>query len=199
MGRTGLKADTKNTWFYIAGALATVQAARFTGIFLECLSASLGIIITTAIEALIFIFFAISIFFYSSQNLKRTWIPAVLVCLHLSANTYGLVDLVKQTFGGNILNTVINSSLLNVLRIILAIFIVALAVVYTLKCFGRFQTRKPVVTMATVVLLLSYALLAATRLTSGTPTINALFVLDLADPAMGIPLCFTALTLSLRR
>ncbi len=199
MGKTGLKADTGNTWFYIAGALATVQAARFTGIFLECLSASIGVIITAALEALLFIYFAISIFFYASQNLKKTWIPSVLVCLHLSANAYGLIDLLKQTFEGKILSSVINSSLATVIRIFLAIFIVTFAIIYTLKCFGKFQSRRPVITCATIMLMLSYALLVAVRLAGSTPLIDALFVLDLADPVMGIPLCFTALTLSLRR
>jgi hypothetical protein len=81
---------------------------------------------------------------------------------------------------------------------ILAIMFVILAVVYTLKCFGKFQTRKPLLTCATITLMVSYALLVSSRLSGGATVINALFTLDLADPSIGIPLCFTALTLSLK-
>ena len=197
MGKTNLKANTKNSWFYIAGALATVQAARYLGIFIECLSSNIGVIITTALEAVIFILFAVSCFFFASANFKKTAIPSIIVCLYMSATAYGLFDTIKNALGGSF-ETLLNTSLLNILRMILAIMFVILAVVYTLKCFGKFQTRKPLLTCATITLMASYALLVSSRLSGGATVINALFTLDLADPSIGIPLCFTALTLSLK-
>lgn len=195
MGKTALKADSKNTWFYVSGVLATLQAARYTGIFFECLSSNIGVILLSALEAAIFIFFAFSIFFMAGNNMKKTIIPTVLVCLYMALNLHGLIALIPILLSSQVLTTPFT----NIIRGILGVFFILLGLVYTLKCFGKFDNRKPLLGCAALTLALSYALLVANRFAANITFIDAFFTLDLADPALGIPLCITALTLSLKK
>ncbi|UKI20639.1 MAG: hypothetical protein L6V89_05975 [Oscillospiraceae bacterium] len=54
MGKTTLKADTKNAWFYVAVLLSVLQAVQYTGAFIESLSSGTAAIIAAAIPAVIY-------------------------------------------------------------------------------------------------------------------------------------------------
>jgi len=195
MGKTALKADNKNIWFYISGVLATLQAARYTGIFFECLSGDIGAILLSALEAAIFIFYAFSIFFIAGNNLKRTVIPTGLICLYMGLNLHELIALIPVLLSSKVLTTPFTS----ILRGVLGVLFILLGIVYALKCFGKFDNRRPLLCCAALTLALSYALLVANRFASGITFIDAFFTLDLADPILGVPLSLTALTLCLKK
>ena len=195
MGKTSLKADTKNTWFYVSGALATLQAARYTGIFFECLSSRIEIVIMSALEAAIFIFFAFAIFFMAGSSIKKTVIPTVLICIYMALNLHGLISLIPVLLSSKVLSTPFTS----IIQGVLGILFILLGIVYVLKCFGKLDNRRLLLGCAALTLAVSYALLVAGRFASNVTFINALFTLDLADPTLGVPLSITALALSIKR
>ena len=199
MGKTSLKADRKNAWFHVCAILSALQGIQFTGIFLEALpGGNTTRIVTAGAEAVIFILFALAVIFFAGSNLKRTIIPAALVCLYMSAETYGLIALLSKTLESGSLNPA-GLTVLSVLKIAVSVGYIILMIIYILKCCGKFDTRKPLLTAATAVLLLSWALLVVRRLDNNATVINALFTLDLSQAALSVPICFTALTLSLKR
>ena len=71
MGKTTLKADTKNAWFYVAVLLSVLQAVQYTGAFIESLSSGTAAIIAAAIPALIFILLALSVLLGAPRGLKK--------------------------------------------------------------------------------------------------------------------------------
>lgn len=72
MGKTTLKADTKNAWFYVAVLLSVLQAVQYTGAFIESLSSGTAAIIAAAIPAVIFILLALSVLLGAPRGLKKT-------------------------------------------------------------------------------------------------------------------------------
>ena len=90
-------------------------------------------------------------------------------------------------------------SVISVLKAAVAIGYAVLLIVYVLKCFGKFETRRPLITAACCVLLLSWVLIVLRRIDNNSTVINAICTVDLSNTLLSVPLCITALTLSLKK
>lgn len=202
MAKTSLKADTKNGWFYIHCILVTLLAFQRVGHLLDVLSqkASTYNIVMAAVETGIFVLFAISAFFLATKNLKKTIFPAALVCLYMSANIYGLFPLLRKLVeGGDTISSIIHSPLTVIFKIAISVGYIVLMLVYILKGYGKFSTRRPLLLTCLAVLILTEVYLVLVRFSNGSTPINAIFTIDLMDDLLCVPISFTALTLSLRR
>ncbi len=198
MGKTTLKADTKNAWFYVAVLLSVLQAVQYTGAFIESLSSGTAAIIAAAIPAVIFILLALSVLLGAPRGLKKTALPVGLLCIYMAADVFGLIALLQNTLSGGILD-IASFSVISVLKAAVAIGYAVLLIVYVLKCFGKFETRRPLITAACCVLLLSWVLIVLRRIDNNSTVINAICTVDLSNTLLSVPLCITALTLSLKK
>lgn len=198
MGKTTLKADTKNAWFYVAVLLSVLQAVQYTGAFIESLSSGTAAIIAAAIPAVIFILLALSVLLGAPRGLKKTALPVGLLCIYMAADVFGLITLLRNTLSGGGILDIASFSVISVLKAV-AIGYAVLLIVYVLKCFGKFDTRRPLITAACCVLLLSWALIVLRRIDNNSTVINAICTVDLSNTLLSVPLCITALTLSLKK
>lgn len=199
MGKTTLKADTKNAWFYVAVLLSVLQAVQYTGAFIESLSSGTAAIIAAAIPALIFILLALSVLLGAPRGLKKTALSVGLLCIYMAADVFGLITLLRNTLSGGGILDIASFSVISVLKAAVAIGYAVLLIVYVLKCFGKFDTRRPLITAACCVLLLSWALIVLRRIDNNSTVINAICTVDLSNTLLSVPLCITALTLSLKK
>ena len=121
------------------------------------------------------------------------------MCIYMAADVFGLITLLRNTLSGGGILDIASFSVISVLKAAVAIGYAVLLIVYVLKCFGKFDTRRPLITAACCVLLLSWALIVLRRIDNNSTVINAICTVDLSNTLLSVPLCITALTLSLKK